>query len=456
MAKEKANSALLRNYMWDNDYERQEWQHVIDNCDERTVNFMNNLLSGRAEAKVRLRHFIDPNFYHGAPDCFTWPYNENPDVNEYKATLQRNIIALKAAIKEIEGNKKRKSASFVKVDEVNKKAKPSPPDPKPKKKSVTTIEKISPIKSKPSTSKAIVIAQSKLNKSPSKAKSGKEKVNLKLNPQKVSLNIPRVSVPELGAPSSSKPQNPEQSSTLKPAFNLPLITTQPDSQQSEPEPEQQVGDETGLDLTVDSPVNYPESEEEEEPDNQKPTAPTTSTPKTKSTALKVNKEPPVKTESPTLKLSPRLILSDIVFADRILERMTRNDIESLGSKDITKETVQTSYAALKAASIGNEPRMASTYRRRMFNIKRYLKNKGIADHDSKYLDYLNTFGIRRYRMCASMPCIYLTLGKKQMDKHIRENHSAGKKEGKSRSVLLYKEEADDFRRILDHQAKQRK
>lgn len=446
---EKAKIAPNISFMWNSDSEKVEWMHTMGQLDERGKDFVTSVLYERAETKLKLRHYIDPNFYFGAADCFIYPYNHNPDLNEFKATLQRNIMALKSTIKRIEESKKRKrSTSNISTSQANptKKIKHTSapknqkePETSPKQPEKTVPERNpqgkprSPIttpnlKTKPSSSPKTPETLRRLRltrfvdpcKPKSKLKTPFNKITLGTGKQSVPQSVPQL-VPQSAPPSAPQPVNTISNNNPKITKNLLTPIEIPDKTSSDSDSS-----------AIETPKNKQTNDKElSQPSSLDP-------------------------NSPTLELIPQDICSDIVFADKIKEKLHQEDLKFIEGNEINKVILKDTYDSLKELGIKNEYQMASKYRKRLYNIKRYLKNKSITEKGNKYLQELLEYDIKRMYLCSvekkgTIPpvCSHMTETKKEMETHIQSKHGKIKKSKATYNpVLLYKDEAKDLRRII--------
>lgn len=461
---EKAKIAPTISFMWNNDAEKVEWMHTMSQLDERGKDFVTSVVFERAETKLKLRHYIDPNFYFGAADCFIYPYNHNPDLNEFKATLQRNIMALKSVIKRIEESKKRKRSASnhpapqanptKKVKIVDKqmetaKTQPKPQSPKPQMSQAADQD---PVTAAATGEEPITSGAKEKDKSPPPTPETLRKLKLtrfvdpvkqknkrKPPPSKITLQPVSQSVPQSTSQSpKQKPKSPAKTTKSPAATLTPTATitaTSTTTPAVTPTPTSTPAPATPLSDSDSSGIITPTLQTTGEESPQ----PTVSNP-----------------NSPTLDLIPQDICSDIVFADKIKEKIPPDDLKFIGKGEINKKILKDTYDALKQLSIKGEMRMASSYRRRLYNIKRHLKNTAIAEKGKTYLQSLLDYDLKRYYLCSvakkgSVPavCSFMTEIKQEMENHIQTKHQKTKKsKANYNPVILYKDEAKDLQRII--------
>lgn len=447
MAEQLKKKVSMDGFTWVNDQEKADWLHTIDQLDERGANFVNTLIHDRAEVKLRLRNFIDPNFYYAASKCYTEPFKENATLAEKKIALQKNIISLSNCIKQMEAEKKRKhSVSLLSLQSTPKKPKKSgqsnlfassflnktqQQSTSANRKATTTIEKVplSPVdlSKKRQSSPNKVTEPETISSQPD---SDLEITHSTISPSPNQTITPSTShhIPPSATHTTKKPGLQRTNSTLKNLINKARKSSNPFATPTSKQPHERETTTPPKPTESSSPpqIDISSSQQSQQSCHSQPS------------------QHSQQSNISILDLQPEEIIYQHVYANNKKEEVTSKTRAS----SVNKETLKASYFAIKQSLSAGEDNMALTYRKRLFELKKIMKNKAIDEQGSKYLNALDHNKIKRYYLCKNTSCNFIANNTDEIKNHVQQKHRVTYNKNKVAQVLLMKEEADDLKKIV--------
>ncbi len=445
------NSEHSTSLVWVNANEKAKWESAMQKLDEDEIEALNGIIKDRAEVKLRLRHYIDPNYFYKLSDCYKLPLKEKATLKETIHALQTNIVALRNAVIELKEKEKENDSNKEEVAKGKRdKSKKSKGN---RKQSDNTTKK----QTKPQQPQSKLEGDTKLpgnhhsTRSSSvsdKPKSGNEETPKKKDLETITTKENPISSDQTISQSPYQPISPSPTHPITKSPNRPKTTPikkktqdRPDPKKSPQTPKKPSAQASSTTRTNVPPKKRPAQEAQ----------PSTSTkhhkPHQEPQQDKISGKRTGLTLSHKTRPTSEANAYDIIFKHVSAAKCNEKVDENVAKIDITPETIKENYAALIQAIGANMP-TADKYRIRMFELKKALKKKAIEDKGDNFLEFLEDFKINKYWKCKTLNCEYPASTVEEYNDHTIL-HAKGKTNAtpKALEIILYVEEAIDLAAI---------